>query len=207
MLPPADLLDAEELNKDRARLLLDRYGVVFRELLLRELPPLQWRALFRALRIMELSGEAVTGQFFDGIPGLQFASHAAVRQLQRGLPADRIFWLNATDPASPSGLGLLDDLPRRVPSNHLVFHGTRLVCTSERRGRGLTFHVGPEHPDLPRYLGFLKALLTRQVRPVRSITLEQINDEPATSSAYRAALEAVFRVTGDRGGLMLGQRF
>ena len=207
VLPPADLLDAEELNKDRARLLLDRYGVVFRELLLRELPPLQWRALFRALRIMELSGEAVTGQFFDGIPGLQFASHAAVRQLQRGLPADRIFWLNATDPASPSGLGLLDDLPRRVPSNHLVFHGTRLVCTSERRGRGLTFHVGPEHPDLPRYLGFLKALLTRQVRPVRSITLEQINDEPATSSAYRAALEAVFRVTGDRGGLMLGQRF
>ena len=207
VLPPADLLDAEELNKDRARLLLDRYGVLFRELLLRELPPLQWRCLFRALRIMELSGEVVTGQFFAEIPGLQFASHAAVRQLQRGLPVDRIFWMSAVDPASPSGLGLVADAPRRIPSNHLVFHGTELVCTSERRGRRLAFHVAPDHPDLPRYLGFLKALLTRQVRPIRSVTVEQINEEPATSSPYRAVLETVFRVSGDRGGLLLGQRF
>ena len=207
VLPPADLLDAEELNKDRARLLLDRYGVLFRELLLRELPALQWRTLFRALRIMELSGEVVTGQFFAEIPGLQFASHAAVRQLQRGLPVDRIFWMSAIDPASPSGLGLVADAPRRIPSNHLVFHGTELVCSSERRGRRLTFHVGADHPDLPRYLGFLKSLLTRQVRPLRSVTIEQINGEPATASPYRPALETVFRVTGDRGGLMLSQRF
>jgi len=40
--PPQDAIDLEELRKDRVRLLLDRYGVVFRELLLRELPPLRW---------------------------------------------------------------------------------------------------------------------------------------------------------------------
>jgi ATP-dependent Lhr-like helicase len=35
---PEDLLDMEERRKDRARLLLDRYGIVFRELLYRERP-------------------------------------------------------------------------------------------------------------------------------------------------------------------------
>ena len=35
---PEDLLAQEELVKDRVRLLLDRYGLVCRELLTRELP-------------------------------------------------------------------------------------------------------------------------------------------------------------------------
>ncbi|MGE5840176.1 MAG: helicase-related protein, partial [Deltaproteobacteria bacterium] len=36
--PPEDVLEREELRKDRARLLLDRYGILFRELLQREWP-------------------------------------------------------------------------------------------------------------------------------------------------------------------------
>ncbi len=46
----------EELRRDRVRALLRRYGVLFRELLERELPPLRWGELFRTLRLMELSG-------------------------------------------------------------------------------------------------------------------------------------------------------
>ena len=75
----ADPLEEEERNKDRVRLLLDRYGVLFRELLQRELPALRWKGLFRALRLMELSGEILAGHFFEGVPGPQFASHRAFR--------------------------------------------------------------------------------------------------------------------------------
>ena len=52
-----DLLEIEERKKDRARMLLDRYGIVFRELLQREAPGFRWADVFRPLRLMELSGE------------------------------------------------------------------------------------------------------------------------------------------------------
>ena len=70
---PRDALDEEEVTRDRIRQVLQRYGVVFREILELELPPLRWSRLFRSLRLMEFSGEVVTGRFFDGIPGVQFA--------------------------------------------------------------------------------------------------------------------------------------
>ncbi len=207
--PPADAVEAEERNRDRARLLLDRYGVLFRELLEREAPVLQWPRVFRTLRIMELSGEVVAGQFFTGLPGLQFASHAALRRLEQGLAGDRVLWLSAADPASPCGLGLADlvGLPHRLPGNHLVYHGERLVVVSERRGRRLAVAVGPDHPDLPRYLGFLKVALTRQERPAKGVIVEEINGQAAAGSPFRAALAALFHVVGDGASLRLGRRY
>ncbi len=195
--PPLDALDAEEDDRQRARLVLDRYGVVFRELVERELPALRWGALFRSLRMLELGGEVVAGRFFDGVPGLQFMSLSALRALQDGPAEDHVWWLNAADPASPCGLGGVElglDLPRRVPSNHLVFHGRRLVLVSERRGAVLRIHVPADHPRLSDYLDFLKAQLGRAVRPRRFIAVETINDEPATTSPYRQVLQDLFHV-------------
>ncbi|HUK11871.1 MAG TPA: hypothetical protein VLW17_01100, partial [Thermoanaerobaculaceae bacterium] len=208
--PDGDALDREEDNRARARLVLDRYGVVFRELLERELPCLRWGPLFRTLRLMELSGEVVAGRFFDGVAGLQFASHAAVRTMRDGLAEDRVWWLNAADPASPCGLALGGgpaELPRRLPTSHLVFHGTRVVVVSERRGKALTVHAGPEHPRLPEYLGFLKVMLTRQARPMRAIVVETINGAAAASSPYRALLDAAFHTTRDGSTLRLTRRY
>ena len=56
-----------------ARVLLRRYGVVFRKLLEREsgLPP--WRELFYVYRRMEARGEIRGGRFVSGFAGEQFA--------------------------------------------------------------------------------------------------------------------------------------
>jgi ATP-dependent Lhr-like helicase len=207
--PPVDALEGEELAKDRARVVLERYGVVFRELLARELPALQWPRVFRALRLMELSGEVLAGQFFSGIPGIQFASHTALRRLVEGVPEDRIWWVNAADPLSPCGLGLdgLGVLPRRVPTSHLVFQGSRVVVVSERRGRSLQIRVGPDHPNLGEYLGFIKVLLTRSVRPARAIVVETINGEAAAAGPYRTPLAALFHTTRDGSSLRLMRRW
>ena len=206
---PGDALEEDELAKDRARVVLERYGVVFRELLERELPALQWPRVFRALRLMELGGEVVAGQFFRGVPGLQFASHVALRRLVEGVPEDRVWWVNATDPASPCGVGLdgLGQLPRRVPTSHLVFHGHRLVVASERRGRSLEVRVGPDHPRLADYLGFLKVLLARAVRPAKAVVVETINGEPAASGPYGQAFAALFHTTRDASSLRLMRRY
>jgi ATP-dependent Lhr-like helicase len=160
---------------------------------------------------MELGGEVVGGRFFAGICGLQFASPPAVRRLEQGLPSDQVFWLNAVDPASPCGLGIdgfSSPLPRRAPGNHLVFHGPRLVVTSEGSGRRLTVAVGPDHPHLVEYLGFLKVQLGRAERPRSSVVVESVNGEPAATSPYRPALAEVAAVTRSPGGaLRLSRRY
>jgi ATP-dependent Lhr-like helicase len=205
-----DALDEEELNKDRARLLLHRYGVLFRELLERELPALRWGRLFRTLRLMELSGEVLAGQFFDDVLGLQFASPAAFRRLEEGLPDDAIVWMSAADPASPAGLGLeaiQGRYPSRLPSNHLVFHGPRLVVTSARHGAELEIHVPADHPLLGDYLGVLKHLLTRQFDPRRGLAIETVNGEPAAGSGFAARLVALFEATREAGALKLRRSY
>ena len=188
---PLDPLEREETNKERVRVLLERYGIIFRELLLRELPPLQWQRLFRTLRIMELSGELLSGSFFHGIPGLQFVSHEGFRMLARGLSEDAVFWLNAVDPASLCGVGLegvKDELPPRIPWTHLVYHGTRLVVVSRRFGKELRIDVPPDDSHLPEYLAFFRVLVSREFNPRKRIIVERINGAPAGQSAYREAL-------------------
>ncbi|NLM46197.1 MAG: ATP-dependent helicase, partial [Firmicutes bacterium] len=187
-----DAVEQEELIKDRIRQLLLRYGVLFRELLQQELPHMQWRSIFRTLRLMEFSGEVYAGHFIQGLSGLQFAGPEAYRQLQAALDEDSIFWLNAADPASPCGLkvpGLDEDLPPRAPTSYLVFHGSRLKVVARRNGKSLLIKTEPDDPALPAYLAFFKTLLTRDFNPVRSIRVETINGKPALSSPYKKALQ------------------
>ncbi len=195
MLQPADsaasdAIDRAEQVKDRIRLLLARYGILFREILWNELPSLRWAAVIRTLRLMELSGEIFTGHFFEGIPGLQFCSHSAFRLLNRPLPDDAIYWLNAADPASLCGIdleGVKEGLPARLPSTHLVYQGKSLVLASKKNGKEIDLRVPPDHPRLTEILEFFKVLVGREFEPLKSIKLELINGERAPESPYAAA--------------------
>ena len=197
---PEDVLEREELRKDRVRLLLDRYGILFRELLQREWPALRWSNVFRALRIMELSGEVRTGIFFHGIPGPQFMSHRAFRRLQRKLPEESIYWINATDPASLCGIQLdsvRGRVPARVPTTHLVYRGNRLIVVSKRNGKDLVVNAAPDDPSLPEYVVVLGHLLTRKVQPMKRVSVETINGEKALHSLYLPALRTLWDVAVD----------
>jgi len=198
--PPEDVLEREELRKDRARLLLDRYGILFRELLQREWPALRWSSVFRALRIMELSGEVMAGIFFHGISGLQFISRRAFRRLQQKLPEEAIYWINATDPASLCGIQLdsvRGMLPARVATTHLVYRGNKLIVVSKRNGKDLLFNVAPDDPSLPEYMVVLRHLLTRKFQPMKRVSIETINGEKAIHSPYLPALRTLWDVAVD----------
>ena len=64
-----------------ARQLLARYGVVYRELVLREITP-PWRDVLVSLRRLEARGEIRGGRFVAGAVGEQFALPEAVDALR-----------------------------------------------------------------------------------------------------------------------------
>ncbi len=204
-----DPLSLQELNKDRTRILLNRYGIIFRELCERELPAFKWSVMFRVLRLMELSGEVVSGYFFEGLRGPQFMSPVALGLFNRPSTLPPIF-LNAIDPISPIGLvksGVVksgvgacafgEQLPRRTKSNHLVIHDDKLVMTSTRHGKALNILVPPDHPELLEYFTLLHHLCYRHFQPVKPLRIETINNEPAATSAYLVPLGAKFNVITD----------
>ncbi len=66
-----------------AKQLLQRTGVVFRRVIMREKLPVNWAALFRVYRRMELRGEVRGGRFVSGFAGEQFALPEAVEMLRK----------------------------------------------------------------------------------------------------------------------------
>jgi ATP-dependent Lhr-like helicase len=90
-----------------ARILLKRYGVVFRVLLQREshLPP--WRELVRVYRRLEARGEIRGGRFVTGFGGEQFAAPDAVgrlRAVRKSENTGELAILSAADPLNLVGI-------------------------------------------------------------------------------------------------------
>ncbi|HEY5644382.1 MAG TPA: helicase-related protein, partial [Pseudomonadales bacterium] len=188
-----DPLAVLETDKDRARMLLDRYGILTRELANREGGALRWSRLFRALAMMELAGEIVSGYFFEGLSGPQFATPTAVQAFQHAAAAGT-FWLNATDPASPCGLGLGDpQLPQRRGQNYLSYLDDSLALVIENSGSRLNFFLPPDHPRLLEVLSPLVYLVGREHR----VAVSTINGEDARLSPYLTPMGSILKGVKD----------
>ncbi len=189
-----DPIQALEMDKDRVRCLLDRYGCLFRELLVHESPAFQWKRLFPALRVMELSGEIMGGQFFKQVPGIQFFTEEVLTEAGSLDTEKPVFWMNAQDPASPCGkpLSALKGLyPERLSSTWLVFQGQQLVLIVKKNGGALQFLVEPDDPRLAEYGGIFTFLTGRAVNPLPSVKVKTINGQEALQSPYRSALHTM----------------
>jgi ATP-dependent Lhr-like helicase len=199
-----DPLTALEEDKERARLLLDRYGVLTREIANREGGRLRWARLFRALAMMELAGEIVSGYFFEGLSGPQFITPAALQSFNRLDQASPMtFWLNASDPASPSGLGLGDPaLPQRRPQNYLSYLDDELALVVENGGSRLTFLLPHDHPRLTEVLGPLQHLVVRE----RRVAVQTINDADARTSPYLTPIGTILKGVKDHKQITLESR-
>jgi ATP-dependent Lhr-like helicase len=108
------LLHTEGADRDRSVesccwMLLRRYGVVFRDLLVRETNLPRWRELQIGYRRLEDRGEVRGGRFVDGFLGEQFALPVAVESLRahRSLPhntqGERVI-IAAADPLNLVGI-------------------------------------------------------------------------------------------------------
>lgn len=98
---------SEDVMEYRARVLLRRYGVVFRKLLEREPGTPRWRDLLDVYRRLEARGEVRGGRFVDGFSGEQFALPEAVAPLRkRRAPEQEPDWVvvGGQDPLNLVGI-------------------------------------------------------------------------------------------------------
>ncbi len=139
----------------RARLLLDRYGVVSRKCAQAEEIPGGFTPLYRVYREMEEQGRVRRGHFVDGLEGAQFAWAGAVDRLRAArqdaeerdvtVRAEDIRVLAAMDPANPWGSILPWPLvgnpqqarPRRMPGAWVLLARGRPVLYVGARGSAL----------------------------------------------------------------------
>jgi ATP-dependent Lhr-like helicase len=142
LTPLGEAPDPDDLAEATALRLLDRYGVVFRDLVAREWLPGGWRSAHRALRRLEARGVVRGGRFVTGFIGEQFALPEAVAQLRKhrnAEPTGREIRISAADPLNL--VGILTPGPR-IPAGHtrwIVFCDGLPVAVIERgRRRELT---------------------------------------------------------------------
>jgi len=103
----ADAAKRDAALEKFARVLLRRYGVVFRRLLERESFSVSWYELGRISRKWEARGEIRGGYFVGGVNGEQFALPEAIgllRSIRKAPPGEELVTLSAADPLNLQGI-------------------------------------------------------------------------------------------------------
>jgi ATP-dependent Lhr-like helicase len=105
--PAAGEIDRDDLAEAVAELLLRRWGVIFRDLAVRDPLRLPWREIQWALRRLEDRGLVRGGRFVTGFTGEQYALPEAEEQLLHVAKTERRgerVTVNATDPLNLVGV-------------------------------------------------------------------------------------------------------
>jgi ATP-dependent Lhr-like helicase len=124
LLPTESSATAEERAEAIARVLLKRYGVVFRSLLARESRLPSWREIVMVYRRLEARGEIRGGRFVGGFGGEQFALPDAVGRLRAVRKLEKNDELNVVSGADPLNLvGILtpDSRVTAIAQNRVLF--------------------------------------------------------------------------------------
>jgi ATP-dependent Lhr-like helicase len=100
-----------------AKMLLARYGVVFRDLLVRESNAPKWRDLLGVLRRLEARGEVRGGRFLSGFGGEQFAGIVIPGERVASLPGKSVRFRNGQVVAEEPVPAVIARLPKtaRLP--------------------------------------------------------------------------------------------
>ncbi len=125
LVPPTGLgVDREELAEAVAERLLQRWGVVFRDLAVHDSLRLPWRDIQWALRRLEDRGLVRGGRFVTGFSGEQYSLPEAAEQLahvrKTARSGERVV-VNATDPLNLVGLIVPGDGVPAVRTNRVVY--------------------------------------------------------------------------------------
>jgi ATP-dependent Lhr-like helicase len=197
--------EPEAVAVAQAWLLLNRYGVVARELALLDPTLAPWRILYEVLSRLELTGEVRRGYFAEGLSGAQFALPEAAQALQDvHLPstaAAPVILLHSQDPSNlygsgaPFDIALLDGGTRpllRRPANWLALRAGRPILLIEQGGKRITALPSASRDDVAAAAICLPTLCGSSgpwARP--KLTVEEWNGLPPTTSPIRELLESV----------------
>lgn len=130
--PIKEKLNERQIVEDWAWQLLRRWGVVFRDLLMREDGAPNWYELLQVFRRLEARGEIRGGRFIAGVAGEQFALTDHVQQLRRlrdeGAKQE-IVVISGADPLNLVGIVTKHERVPRTASNRVAYlDGVPVAC-------------------------------------------------------------------------------
>lgn len=218
LLGTGDAANPGVVAMTRARQLLDRYGVLTREMALAEGIEGGFAGVYPVLKILEERGQIRRGYFVEGLGAAQFAEVGAVDLLRsddasesasgpetdpyrrvRIADEPRSIVLAATDPAQPYGAALpwpeSSGSPSRSIGAYVVIVDGEACVYLERGGRKLlTFPAAGNIPQWPRAL----AGLVGSGR-VKRLQISTIDGASTTGSPWEDALIEAGFAQGYRG--------
>ncbi|HWN23562.1 MAG TPA: hypothetical protein VNN16_00505, partial [Candidatus Sulfotelmatobacter sp.] len=119
-----------------ARVLLRRYGIVFRRMLERESFPVAWYELGRIYRRWEARGEIRGGYFVGGVSGEQFALPEAIgllRSIRKSSSNGELITLSAADPLNLQGVLTPGARIPAFTANRILFRDGLPIAALESR--------------------------------------------------------------------------
>jgi ATP-dependent Lhr-like helicase len=214
-LLPTEFPSVTERQTAISAQLVERYGVLTREMLSREQVAGGFSGLYPVLKAMEETGKVRRGYFVAGLGAAQFAAPGAEDRLraERGQRDDKEvapLVLAATDPANAWGNVLPwpdtgeQARPQRVAGARVVLFGGELIGYFGRTGKSLLSFLPEDEPDRTRRMQALCESLAKLARPGASVLLEKIDGGPPGDSVLSAALQDAGFSPSSRGYLHKG---
>jgi len=184
-----------EQRTARARLLLDRHGIVSREIVNADGLG-SFAELYPVLKAMEDAGKVRRGYFIAGLGGAQFALPGADERLRLKPAESPAVVLAATDPANPYGAALPwppgELRLQRTPGALVVLHEGRLIAYLSKSDRSLSLFLNEQEPARSHQSSALLAALKTLVGPGRRrvLLIQAIDRVEAARSPHAAAFLA-----------------
>jgi ATP-dependent helicase Lhr and Lhr-like helicase len=184
-----------EQRAARARLLLDRHGIVSREIVNADGLG-SFAELYPVFKAMEDAGKVRRGYFIAGLGGAQFAQPGADERLRVKAEDKPAQVLAATDPANPYGAALAwpasEARPQRAPGALVVLHQGRLLGYLSKSDRRLSLFLEQEEPAHTQQLAVLVTALKTLLGPGkrRVLLIQNIDGVEAARSPLAPAFVA-----------------
>jgi len=193
--------------------LLERHGVITRELVQYEGAEGGFAAVYGVLRAMEEAGRVRRGYFVAGRGAAQFAMPGAVDRLRAMRePGDEasVITLAAADPANPYGAALgwpereSGRKPMRVAGSLVILVDGSLAAYVARDEHGVLTFVDGEERDVARTRAAVARALAAEAVPERRdpLFIEEIDGAPVDESPLAEPLRAAGFVRTPRGYLL-----
>ncbi len=197
LLPKATAAGVSDTDRRTAlaNVLLERYGVVTREVVQAENVAGGFGAVYPILKAMEEAGRVRRGYFIEGLGAAQFA-RAGVDERLRALrdpstEANGVV-LAATDPANPYGAALPwpagEPRPQRAAGAHVVLVDGALGAFIGRGDENMALFLPRDEPERSRVATAVAVALSRELDrgTKRAITIAKIDGVDAGSSPVAA---------------------
>ena len=208
--PATEQLSSTVIQTKFATQLIERYGVVTREMVASEGLPGGFSGIYPVFKAMEEAGRIRRGYFVAGLGAAQFAAPGAEDRLRDRTPIDELtptLVIAATDPANPYGAALTwpsrtnDETirPGRAAGTRVILHGGHLIGFLARKGQHLLTFFPEIEPECTHAQEALTRALAELATRERSLFLVKIDGGTTSASPFSKQLEAAGFVSSSRG--------